>query len=179
MGAAYPIASTSGNYSLLPPVFVSGGMIPVVWQYQAGYFHSALSEEVSSGSSTITVTPNTLSGDLTAIYAGLSLKITDYNSGAFETVVVQDVSGSTITLASPLTQSFTLPVAPDFISVSAVPQTLVDAAMFVVAATILSGGQQAIVLSAKGAPSGSTGSDVEAMLDQARYRIKPYQALMV
>jgi hypothetical protein len=149
----------------------------VAWQYVAGYFHSSLSAGVAAGATSIDVTPNASSG-LVGLYPGMSLRI-GQTTQTQETVVVKSVSGTTITLVDPIQNAYVVPSAPDFIAITTIPLVLVEAAIYVAAAILINSGQSAVVLS----PSGSSGSsslddDVEAMLDQARYRIAPYQRIL-
>jgi hypothetical protein len=102
---------------------------------------------------TITVKP-TVPYDTTLynVLQGSALTIKD--GGNTETVVVQSVSGLTLTLASPTQYLHTLPPAPDGVFVTALPAVVEEAAIALVSVNLKMQGSRAQQMpGALGAPS--------------------------
>jgi hypothetical protein len=129
------------------PVAISGpgGRVYAVWTYTAGYPHLKLEASASLGDTHIVVQANGPSGTVLGVYPGTILTIDDLSFA--EDVIVSGVSGTTLTLNSPLTYAHTVPEAPDFIPVTALPGDVTQAAIFITTALIKTRGDLSLALS--------------------------------
>lgn len=133
----------------------------VVWSYDNGYPHTALAAPVEAGSSTLHLEPTSQAGGLIGVVPGqTALDVLDYTGDAEsapETVIVESVSGSTITTTAPLLYNHTPPDAPDFIPVSGMPWAVQRAAVECVASLIKYQGDGSIIL--QGIAEAANGED--------------------
>ncbi len=173
-----PSILSSGFESQLPMQQLNSGTYNIVWQYVSGWFHTQLTESVAAGATTLTVAKNAPNG-LVGLWKGQQLTLQDWANNAVETVEVASVSGDTITLTQPTLYAHPLPIAPDFIILTAVPSVLSEAAIYIVAGILLAGGQQAVILSPSGGSAkGTEAGAAEAMYDEATIRLAPYRVAM-
>jgi hypothetical protein len=95
--------------------------LTVAWTYVVGYAHSQLATNAVHGNNTLVLAPTDGGTGLLGFYTvNASLQIID--GASTERVVIQSISGSTITTAQPLLYDHTVPQAPDFIPVTSVPK---------------------------------------------------------
>ena len=101
------------------------------WQYVLGYPHTSLAQSTVAGSSTITVNYTDLTqSEVVGIDTySLPLQLIIRDGSNTETVVVTGVNGNVLTIQSPLQYAHTIPSAPDFIPVTALPDTIERAAI--------------------------------------------------
>lgn len=154
------------------------GRIYAVWSYVAGYAHLRLAADADQGESTIEVEPNGPAGTLLGVYPGTPLGIDDI--GVTESVNVQSVSGTTITLDSPLANDHTVPVeGPDFIPVTAIPADVQQAVIFLTTALIKTRGDNSIVLDEITEPTKlqSTADAVQGDIDTAMAMLAPFRTV--
>ena len=138
------------NFSVWPSV---NGMVYASWSYINGWPNIALSADATAGQSTITVTPASPGGtSLAGIYANTQLTIHD---GSNTEVVVSTgmPTGLTIDLAAPLAYNHTVPTAPDFLRVSAIPWAVEQATISLTSFFIKAQGNRAQVLGKVGTPA--------------------------
>lgn len=100
------------------------GSVLAAYTYIAGYPHTTLAASASAGATSISVTAPTPGGSvLTGAYAGTALTIKD--GANTETVVLASApTGLTLALSTPLAYSHAVPVPPDAITVTALPNDL-------------------------------------------------------
>lgn len=134
--------STAYGYFSSP---YASGDVWVQWMYVGGWAHTSLAEDVISGATTITLTPNQSNGTVAGLYVGQTLWIQDPINGV-EPITIQSVSGSTVTLQDPLQFAHTIPANPDFIAVTAVPESVRTAAILLTSMYVLNRGDQVIAL---------------------------------
>lgn len=170
-----PVVTNSTTW--WPGIPADGARVPVTMQWVGGWPHLALAESATAGDTSIVVEPNGTSG-LVGVAPGTILRIWSGAQQASEVVAVATVTGTTLGLVLPLRNSYPLPAAPDFVSVSAVPMQIREACAWIAAATIVSGGASALTLSARGQMAGGgTDQQVQAMLDQAGTRLNPFRVM--
>lgn len=101
------------------------------WQYVLGYPHTSLAQSTVAGSLTITVNYTDLTqSEVVGIDTySLPLQLIIRDGSSTETVVVTGVNGNVLTIQSPLQYAHTIPSAPDFIPVTALPDTIERAAI--------------------------------------------------
>ena len=123
-----------------------GSRVRVALTYVAGYPVSTLPGTASSGATTVTL------ADATGFIPGTQIRLTQGGSPSGQgsaqqsltqaVAVVQSVAGNTLTLAAPLTASFTAGAG-----VSALPEELEQACILVVTALLKQRGSGALVMS--------------------------------
>lgn len=119
------------------------------WSYVDGYPNTYLTADADAADTSLSV------GSTLGMQPGTFLTI--YDSWQAETVQVATVADSVaVTLAAPLTYAHTVPVAPDTMSVSALPPSVKQAAIFVTSALIKARGDNSFVLP----DAGQTGTPV-------------------
>ncbi len=161
------------------------GAVYVVWQYVAGYPHTSLAASAAQGATQIEVHPSDLAGvefvGVDASTTPMQLFIRD--GGSTETVTVSSISGLTCALAAPLQFAHTVPAAPDFIPVTAVPWRVEQAAISLTSVLLKARGTRSQILgAAPGAkPSGTAIAEAGATSDMARALklLKPYVNVFV
>ena len=166
------------NYPTYAPSAWSGPAgVYVIWTYVNGYPHFALADNATAGASTITVEPSIPDGSgVYGVYPGTTLTIRD--SGNTETIVVESVSGLTITTTQPLQYAHTVPAAPDSILVTALPWNVEQACISLTSCLIKTRGTRALVMPATsgGAPSKQAMMEAGGLedYDVARDLLEPY-----
>ena len=138
--------TVSGNALPFPVPTYKGGVF-AVWEYVNGFAHATLTASCAANATTLTIENAVVGDSLYGIYPGTVLRIKDGN--LTELVQVASVSGNTVTLTGTGTvNAHTLPSAPDFIPVTALPWDIEQACIFVTSALIKSRGSRAQILSA-------------------------------
>lgn len=122
------------------------GTLYAQWSYVNGWPHTQLATAAEAGDTTIQVDGPV--GAPTAspygIYAGSQLQMV---SGPLsETIVVASVSGTTLTLVSPLLNDYPLPESPDFVAVTGLPLAVRQAAISWTSVLIKARGNGGLVL---------------------------------
>lgn len=155
--ALWPLNSTPGPTLVLDNAAPDGKSY-VVWTYTNGYPHMKLAATANSGQDLIQVQPNGPGNTILGVFPGDVLTIDDATAEAEgpEDFTVQSISGTTITATSNLLFTHTLPNAPDFIPVTAMPAEVTQAAIFYVTALIKSRGDMALELSGVAEPNAQT-----------------------
>jgi hypothetical protein len=115
-----------------------------VWTYTNGYPHLVLAADCAEGDTEIEVLSNGPGGSLLGVYPGTPMSIED--AIAQESINVSSVSGTTISLDSPLQYDHTVPDSPDFIPVTALPGDVIQAAIFLTTALIKTRGDLSLTL---------------------------------
>jgi len=174
-----------GYYSGVPTGFfgpwpsVNGQMLGI-YSYIAGWPHAALASNVTAGSTTITVQPPVAGATaLYGAYAGTALTIKD--GARTETVVLASApTGLTLNLVSPTKYAHTVPLTPDAILVTALPNAIEEACISMTNVLIKTQGMRAQVL--PGSIGNSSPTQRQAMsragalgdFDIAEQLLKPY-----
>lgn len=115
----------------------------VVWSYVNGYPHTSLAATVSEGATVLPVAATDGGSTVLGVVPGTRLTIVD---GAFtETVTVTAVNGTSLTVTA-LANTHTLPDSPDFLPVTAMPQDVAQAVIFLATALIKTRGDNSLVL---------------------------------
>ncbi len=173
-----------GRRTVFVPVGASiTGQLPVrspqlaVWSYVNGYPHTKLAQPIAVGATSCTVLPTDGASGLLGIIPGVTqLRIADWGIGAnSETFTVADVSGTTLTSATPFQFKHVIPTAPDFITVTAMPEPIELAAIMLTMALIKTRGDGSVVLEEMAEPkqqqsSGQDTSDITT----AVHLLQPY-----
>lgn len=116
-----------------------------IWTYVNGFPHFALADSVDAGASSITVSPTTPDGtSVYGVYPGTQLSIRD--SGNTETIVVESLSGLTISTVQPLQYQHNVPDQPDQVLVSALPWNVEQACISLTSCLIKTRGTRAMVM---------------------------------
>jgi len=172
LGGAFAGEAPARGY----PQLGAGGPQVVVWSYVNGYAHTQLAAPVTAGASTCQVTATDGATGLLGVIPGQTrLRVVDGN--ASETVLVQAVSGTTVTTAAPFANSHVLPALPDFVPVTALPTTVRKAVVFLTTALIKTQGNAALVLSGTAEPihPEKDPSGANADVYQAKCWLMPYR----
>jgi hypothetical protein len=166
------------------------GRYYAVWSYTNGYPHTSLAANVTANSSTVEVTATDGAGGLLGVYPGTQMTIVDESATnpVSETFTVQSIAAATpsaniatITTTAPLLFAHTVPASPDFIPVTALPEDVRLAVIFLATSLIKTRGDLSVVLDQMEEPkerqesSGDVNADVAyamELLDPYRIRIK-------
>ena len=153
-----------------------GGPYSVVWSYVNGYPHTQLTGNITAGTNTCTVQPTDGGTGLLGIIPNQTqLRIVD---GAFtEYFTVQSVSGTTITSVTNFVYNHNVPNIPDFIPVTAIPQSVGRAVIFLATALVKTEGDSSLVLAEMSEPKSvrKSAGDVMEDVHWARELLKPYK----
>lgn len=107
------------------------GSVYLLWRYVGGFPHTSLAASATAGATTIslasTSTESLVVAGLDAATLPIPMVICD--PANIEEVVITEMNGLTATLAQPLQYNHTIPTAPDFIRVSAIPWEVEQAAI--------------------------------------------------
>lgn len=123
---------------------VDSSKLTVVWSYVGGFPHSSLAANTLANASTLTLTPVDGGTGLYGIYPGTVMRINDdINS---ENFTVQTVVNNVITTVNPLVNAHTMPPAPDFLTVTAIPPGVQLAVVYLVNALMKTRGDGSISL---------------------------------
>ncbi len=141
--------SRPNNASSVPyPGPSAVGRVYAVWSYVAGYVHTRLAASAVAGATTIEVEATDGNGGVWGVVPGQTrLRISD--GASTERVTVSAVTPGTTTTqltVGPLLYSHVVPAAPDFTSVTAIPRSIEQAAIFIVSVLVKTRGSRALVL---------------------------------
>ena len=136
-----------------PPIPSTYGRMYAVWSYVNGYPHTQLVDSVTAGATSCVVSATDGNGGLWGVYpasgAFAGTELTIYDGQYTETVYVQGVTTGTTTTTlttSAFANAHTVPTAPDFIPVSAVPSDVHQAVISLTTMLIKTRGARALVL---------------------------------
>lgn len=176
-----PSFSMSGgpdpNFGQWPTIY---GEVYVTWQYVCGFPHTSLASDVLAGATSIEVTPTDLTEtEFVGVNpSSLPLQMTIRDNALTERIIVTAINGLTLTLQSPLKNAHTVPAAPDFIPVTALPRSIQLAAIDLTKVLLkLRGTKSQIIGMAPGSqPSGKAISEAGATQDykNAINQLTPY-----
>lgn len=159
------VITVESNIITLPPVGLNYGPAPsfgswpsyngklyIAWQYVSGFPHTALATDVAVGATEIQLQPTDL---LQSEVVGLDsntvpMQMEIRDNANTETVFVSSINGLVATLSAPLQFSHTVPTAPDFIPVTAIPRSIEQAVISLTSILLKLRGMRAMVL--PGAP---------------------------
>lgn len=178
-----PGAATSVSFNGFPDTLpgVAGwgqsNRVYAVWAYVSGYPHTQLAASVEAESSTVIVAPTSALGSLYGVYPGTQLTIMDGTQS--ESFVVESISGATISTVSPLIYDHTVPDAPDFLPVTALPEDVTQAVIFLTTALIKTRGDNSITLDEITEPTKekSTADDVTEDVTNAFDLLDPFRVV--
>ena len=139
------LVSGNGPAPLIPTFRTLNNRVYVIWSYISGYAHTILAESADAGDTSIIVAPTTPSGGLCGTYPGTQFRISD--GELTEIVTVESITGTTVSLVSPLAHAHTVPDSPDFIPVTTLPSSVEEAAILLTTAGIKSRGDEGLILS--------------------------------
>lgn len=145
-----------------------------VWSYVSGYPHTSLAADAAQGATSLTVAPTDGAQGVLGVFPGTRLTVVD--GAATETVTVTGVDGTQLTVSA-LGSAHTVPPAPDFVPVTAMPAEVSQAVIFLATALIKTRGDNSMVLASLTEPnaveeqSGDEFTDVEL----ARELLAPYR----
>ena len=147
-----PYVGRSGQ-AVAPPISArTANRLACVWSYVSGYPHTALASAITAGATSCTVQATDGAGGLLGIIPGVTqLSIRDgVNTESF---LVSQVSGTTLTPASPFQFAHTLPQAPDFLPVTGMPQDIQNAAIYETTYLLKTRGDNSMVLQETSEPN--------------------------
>lgn len=149
----YALGRSGDAPTQLPRGGRPGGALYAVWSYVNGYPHTQLAADVEEGATTCSVNSTDGAGGLWGVFPSsgsfLGTELNVIDGQATERVFVQDaaLNGATTTLTtSPFANAHTLPTAPDFIPVTAIPEDVHQAAIFVTTFLIKTRGVRGVTM---------------------------------
>ena len=138
-----PAGNAVGWYGPWPS---TNGQVLAIYSYVSGWAHSTLASDATAGESTIVVNPPVPGAtEFYGAYEGSALTIKD-GAQTEQVVLAAPPTGLTLTLASPLQYSHTIPATPDALMVTALPSAIEEACISVVNVLIKTQGMRAQVL---------------------------------
>ena len=152
------------------------------WQYVLGYPHTSLAVSSLAGASTITVNyTDLLQSEVVGIDTySVPVQLIIRDGSNTETVIVTAIAGDVLTLQSPLQYAHTVPSSPDFIPVTAIPDTIERATILLASMFIKLRASKAMELPSRPGQSPSRSLIVEngggADLKIAEKMLRPYIA---
>lgn len=175
-----PLSGQLGTTTVWPSIPTTNGKVYAVWSYVNGWPHVALASNAEAGETELQVAgvvPGTSA--VYGIYSGTQLTIHD--GANTEVVVVREVDGLTLKLASGLEYAHAVPPSPDSVRVSAIPWAIEQATISLTSLLIKTRGSRALVMPqtagamAGGEVSGQAGhvEDYEIALDLLQPFIVP------
>lgn len=140
------VSGRPGDTSLLYPTRWAGKLY-AVWSYVNGYPHTKLAAAVTAGATSCTVAATNGSGGLWGVFPGTELTV--YDGDLTETVTVTEVTAGSTT-ATVTTTAFanahSVPSAPDFLPVTALPADVQQAVISLTTMLIKTRGARALVM---------------------------------
>lgn len=134
-----------------------GGWVYAVWSHVTGYPHTKLLADVAANATTCVVASTDGNGGLWGVFAasgafpGTQLRVVD--QGVTESIFVKSIAvntpsaGQTTLTTSAFSNAHTVPAAPDFIPVTAIPETVAGAVAKLTACLVKTRGSRAMVMS--------------------------------
>jgi hypothetical protein len=177
-----PAWVVSPSYPGSPAPFLRlgvGGALYVVWSYINGYPHTYLTEAATAGESTVTVQASGPNDSVYGVFPGTQLDIVDDTNRETITVASSYIGGLTLPTTTPLLYNHSVPDAPDFVSVTAIPADVEQALIFMTTHLIKSRGDASMVLDelieprASREETGASGSDLFDALEL----LNPFRAM--
>ncbi len=170
-----PLIYRSGS-TMYPAVSRAAGSYYVVWSYVNGYPHTELAADVAAGATTVDVLPTDGGTGLLGIVPNVT-RLTIRDGVNTESFTVSAVSGTTLTTASPLRFAHTLPQAPDFLPVTAMPDDIKTACIFMGMFLIKTRGDSALMLQPISEPNQAQHGSADEYFDltYARDLLTPYR----
>lgn len=132
----------------IPTTGVVGGGYYAVWSYVNGYPHTKLTSDVAAGATSCQVQATDGNGGLYGVYGGVT-QLTIIDGTATETVTVSAVTAGTSTATlttSAFVNAHTVPTAPDFLPVTAIPADVQQAVISMTTMLIKTRGARALVM---------------------------------
>ena len=165
-----------GGSTMYPAVSQAAGTYYAVWSYVSGYPHTELAAAVTAGAMTVDVLPTDGAGGLLGIVPGVT-NLTIRDGANTETFTVAAVSGTTLTTAAPLRFAHTLPQPPDFLPVTAIPDDIKTACIFMAMFLIKTQGNSSLMLQPNSEPNHSAKMSADEYFDltYARDLLTPYR----
>lgn len=145
-----------------------GNRVYANWQYVSGYPHTSLAATADAGATTITVNPSSLTNEFAGIdQYTVPFQLTIKDAGNSEQITITAINGLVCTLASPLLYTHTVPTYPNFITVTAIPFALEQAAISLTSVLLKLRGARSQVIpgSIGGAPSATAVAEAGASAD--------------
>lgn len=158
----------------------TNGQVVGVYSYIAGWPHSSLAVNCAAGDTSITVNAPVAGADtLYGAYANTPLTIVD-GAKTEQVVLSAAPSGLTLSLVNPLQYSHNVPLAPDFLPVTALPASVQEAAISITSVLIKLQGSRAQIL--PGSIGSATPNQRQAMsragalgdFETAAHLLKPF-----
>lgn len=118
--------------------------LSVVWAYVAGFPHTQLQSSIAVNDATCTLVPTDGANGLLGVYPGTVMELVD--GVQTEHFVVQSVVNNVITPTAPFANAHSVPQAPDFLAVTAVPPGVRLACSYLVTALLKTRGDSSIAL---------------------------------
>ena len=167
----------SGDSAVSTPYSGAAGAVYCVWSNVTGFPHTKLLDAVAANATTCVVASTDGNGGLWGVFPasggfpGSRLRIVD--QGNTESIFVQSIAvntpsaGQTTLTTSAFVYAHTIPTAPDFIPVTAIPETIGRAVISLAACLIKLQGSRAMVMSSTvgGKPSKQALAQAGAMED--------------
>lgn len=166
-----------GDSSVSFPSASSPGSIFAVWSYVNGYPHLRLATNVVQGATSCVVTAVDGAGGVWGVFpasgAFPGTELTVVDGGETERIFVRGVTpnspvtGKTTLTTTPFANAHTVPAAPDFIPVTAVPQDIHQAVISLTTALVKVRGTRALVMpsQAGGRPGPAAMAEAGALED--------------
>lgn len=175
LGTAAIFSPVLGALSAPAPTS-NGTVMQVVWSYVNGYPHTELAASVAAGATTVDVLPTDGGTGLLGIVPNVT-RLTIRDGVNTESFTVSAVSGTTLTTASPLRFAHTLPQAPDFLPVTAMPDDIKTACIFMGMFLIKTRGDSALMLQPISEPNQAQHGSADEYFDltYARDLLTPYR----
>lgn len=148
--ASYDSAVTmDGSFANVagPPDRYWDGTVYAVWSYVNGYPHNQLAADITADATSCQVTATDGAGGVYGVYPGSQLTVVD--GIKTETVTVTSVTPGTATCTIGTTafaDAHTVPTAPDFLPVTAIPDDVALAVIFLTTSLIKTRGDNSLVL---------------------------------
>lgn len=150
--------------------YSSGGRLVAEWQYVNGWPLAQITTDAMAGDTELhlsnTLAFYTVTQRPTAMYKIFDMTSADESTGTTpgmtENVMVESITGTTLTLTAPLLYDHVLPDSPDSINISGMPDKIKQAVVFLTSFLIKARGYEAVVLPSS---NGNTGDHEAAGLD--------------
>lgn len=157
----------------------AGDRLYVVWSYTNGYPHTKLAASIGANTNQCSLTATDGAGGLLGVYPGTQMTIVD--GGNTETFTVQSVTAgattATVTATANFATTHNLPAAPDFLPVTALPDDVRAAIIFLATSLIKTRGDLSVVLDEMQEPRERQASagDIEDDVAYAMELLDPYR----
>lgn len=161
----------------------AGQQLYAVWSYTNGYPHTSLAANIATNTDTCQLAATDGAGGLLGVYPGSQMTIVDGEKTEDFTVasVTAGTATATVTATANFANTHTSPTAPDFLPVTALPEDVRLAVIFLATSLIKTRGDLSIVLDEMNEPkerqpsAGDISDDVAyamELLDPFRIHVK-------